>query len=102
MAFKISEIAIEDLPLDSKHGELYQDILLRLEQTGPGFALQVECDNEKEAASALNALRKAYRRRLGPSVVALSAVDNYLFAWRGTNWDKRSYPVGNGAKDKRK
>jgi len=72
----------------SKWQELYDDILLRLEQTMPQYALKVEFEDAELTRKARHALNKKFRKEQEAGYVDFAVIGNLLYVRRGPNWKK--------------
>ena len=72
----------------SKWQELYDDILLRLEQTMPQYALKVEFEDAELTRKARHALNKRLLKEHGPGYADFAIIGNLLYIRRGPNWKK--------------
>lgn len=68
--------------------ELYQELGLRLERTGPGFALVVPFETKRDATLAQTALRKYFKQRNGEGHAELTMRGQDIFVRRGPNYAK--------------
>ena len=76
----------------SKYADLYEDILLRLEQTKPTMALVYPLLNSTNPKNVSCAILRLARNNKGPGYLAVSprADENgsYIIVRRGKNWSK--------------
>jgi len=72
----------------SKWQELYDDILLRLEQTQPQYALKIEFEDAELPRKARHALNKKFRKEQEAGYVDFAVIGNLLYVRRGPNWKK--------------
>jgi hypothetical protein len=69
-------------------GELYRDLLLRLEQTPLPRALEVPFRDKKSAANARTALRTWMSRDGRPGIMSIFSRGTTLYVCRGPKWSK--------------
>lgn len=88
----IKEIEIADIPIRSIWWPLFNELVRRLEQTTPPFALEIHMDSHKSARKAHFALCRLFRRRIGPHAVTLTysqpPEEPVLYVQRGPKWGK--------------
>lgn len=79
-------------PNRSPWTELYDELMLRLEQTGPKNALAVPVADKKIGAAATASLRKCFDRHPGRGSVNLAIREKsgqtFVYVWRGAGWPK--------------
>ena len=91
---QIAEVPVGEVPplRLSPWIDLYDDVLLRLEQTSERFALRIPVASKKEGHSCVGSLRKNFDRHPGPKSVCMVVREQYgeaaVFIWRGPAWTK--------------
>ncbi|HML22073.1 MAG TPA: hypothetical protein PKD09_10505 [Aggregatilinea sp.] len=98
----ITEILAKDIVAPGsaagRWAELWEDVRLRLEQTGRNFALAIPFDDPKVGENASTALRKYGEMQLGPDCVEVisrkTGKGRTVYVRRGEDYEKRRN--GNG------
>lgn len=91
---QIVEVEVGEIPpaVRSQWTELYEDLLMRLEQTSDKFALAIPVTNKKVGATCIASLRKAFERHPGPKSVNFANRERqgqaFVYVWRGKAWPK--------------
>jgi len=92
---QIAEIRVGEIPplRISPWIDLYDELLLRLEQTSERFALRVPVASVKDGASCVSALRKNFNRHPGPESVSMTVREKNgeacVFIWLGPAWPSK-------------
>ncbi len=86
--FRVREVPRPEMRERRNHSDLYRDILLRLEQTGPTKALCYEMENAEICESARNAILDRLRRANMIGQIELSRRGPNLYVARGPRWQK--------------
>lgn len=92
---QIVEVQVGEIPpaVRSQWTELYEDLVLRLEQTSDKFALAVPVESKKVGAACTASLRKAFERHPDPKTVNMAIRERqgqaFVYVWRGNGWPKK-------------
>lgn len=92
---QIQEVQVSEVPPMNRGNwaGLYDDLLLRLEQTSERFALAVPVADKKSGTAASASIRKMFERHPGPQSVNLAIREKnsqvYLYVWRGPAWPSK-------------